>query len=224
MDETAGLRVAMFGATGMVGRGVLRECLQDDGVASVLCVGRSPVGVSDRKLRDIVSPDLYDVDSYAAELDGCSACFFCLGVSSAGMSEAAYTRVTYDLTLAVARAMAARNPGMTFVYVSGQGTDADGRAMWARVKGRTENDILALDLDAYMLRPGFIRPVHGERPRSTAYRVGYVVLRPLFALLPRIAPTFATSSVAVGRTMLKLARDGAPDRRLDNEAINRLGV
>jgi uncharacterized protein YbjT (DUF2867 family) len=220
----AGLRVAVFGATGMVGRGVLRECLQDDGVDGVLTIGRSPVGVSDRKLHDVVVKDLYDVDSYAAELDGYSACFFCLGVSSAGMSEDAYSRITYDLTLGVARALAGRDPRVSFVYVSGQGTDADGRAMWARVKGRTENDILALDLDAYMMRPGFIRPVHGERPRTAWYRVAYTVLRPVFALLPRIAPGSSTSTVAVGRTMLKLARDGAAERLLDNGAINRLGA
>jgi uncharacterized protein YbjT (DUF2867 family) len=146
---------------------VLRECLQDDGVGSVLSIGRSTAGVSDRKLADVTVADMYDVEAYADRFDGYSACFFCLGVSSAGMSEDAYSRITYDLTLAVGRAMAARRPGMTFVYISGQGTNAEGRQMWQKVKGRTENDLLALDLDAYMMRPGFIMPMHGERPRST---------------------------------------------------------
>jgi uncharacterized protein YbjT (DUF2867 family) len=214
------MKVVLFGATGMVGRGVLRECLRDTEVESVLAVGRSAAGVLDPKLTDLVVPDLFDVASYAERLQGYHACFFCLGVSSAGMSEPAYTRITYDLTLAVARALPR---DIVFVYVSGAGTDANGRAMWARVKGRTENDLMALLPRAYALRPGFIQPRHGERSRTTWYRVAYAVASPLFPVLRRLGPGAVTSTDVMGQTMLRLARDGWPQRVLETRAINSAG-
>jgi uncharacterized protein YbjT (DUF2867 family) len=219
-----GMNVILFGATGMVGQGVLRECLLAGDVDAVLTVGRAPTGQHHAKLREIVHRDLTDYASIEAELTGYSACFFCLGVSSAGMSEADYTRITYGVTLAAARTLARLSPGSTFVYVSGQGTDETERkrAMWARVKGRTENALLALPLNAVMFRPGLIRPLHGIRSRTTLYRIGYAVIRPLFPLLGALG--MLTTTERVGQAMLRVARSGSPRPRLDNRDINALAA
>jgi uncharacterized protein YbjT (DUF2867 family) len=221
------MRVLLFGATGMVGQGVLRECLRDDGVEQVLAVGRSATGQRHPKLRELIVPDLYDLSAVEAELTGFDACFFCLGVSSAGMSEAEYTRVTHDLTLAVARTLARLNPGMTFVYVSGAGTDSTerGRSMWARVKGRTENALLALPFRAaYMFRPGFIQPLHGIRSKTALYRLVYAVSAPLAPLLRRLAPSAVTTTECVGRAMLAVARRGFPRPHVESRDIEALGA
>src|SRR5690349_551747 len=180
----------LFGGTGMVGRGVLRECLLDPGVEQVLAVGRGPIGVDDGKLREVVRADLFDLSPVAGDLTGYDACFFCLGVSSAGMSEEKYRRLTYDLTLGVARLLADRNPGMTFVYVSGAGTDSTerGRSMWARVKGATENALQRLPLEVYLFRPGYIQPMHGTTSRVRWYRALYAVVAPLYPVLRRAFP------------------------------------
>jgi uncharacterized protein YbjT (DUF2867 family) len=217
------MRVLLFGATGMVGQGVLRECLLDDGVSDVLAVGRSATGRHHPKLRELVVSDLHDLSDVERELTGFDACFFCLGVSSAGMSEAQYTRVTHDLTLDVARTLARLDPAMTFVYVSGRGTDSTerGRTMWARVKGRTENALLALPFRAaYMFRPGFIEPLHGIQSRTALYRRLYVVMRPLVPLLRRLAPDATTTTEQVGRAMLAVARHGYATPHLEPRDIN----
>ena len=219
------MRVILFGATGMVGQGVLRECLRDPQVERVLAVGRSRTGGSDPKLRELVLKDLYDYSGVEPELAGYDACFFCLGVSSAGMSEADYRHVSYDLTLAAATVLARLNPQMTFVYVSGQGTDSSekGRVMWARVKGATENGLLKLPFKAaYMFRPGIIRPLHGVRSKTALYQSFYVLFGPVLGLLAWLAPDSLTSTEQVGKAMLKVARDGAPIRFLENKDINRL--
>jgi uncharacterized protein YbjT (DUF2867 family) len=218
------MKVILFGASGMVGQGVLRECLHDGGVTSVVSVGRRRVGVSDPKLRDLAVADLFDLSPVEADLAGADACFFCLGVSSAGMSEAEYTRITHDLTLSVARTLHPVNPGMTFVYVSGEGTDGTerGRSMWARVKGRTENELLAMFPNAYMFRPGFIQPMHGEKSKTRLYRIAYVVAKPVFPAIRRMAPKVATTTVQIGQGMLKVARSGAPARVLATQDINAL--
>src|SRR5499433_2209180 len=180
------MRVILFGATGMVGQGVLHECLRDDGVEAVLAVGRSSTGQTHRKLRELIRRDLFDVANAGAELKGYDACFFCLGVSSVGMSEADYTKLTYDLTLAWARALARVSPELTFFYVSGAGTG--GKAMWAQVKGRTEAALLGLFRNAYMVRLGMLRPVHGEAPRMPGARILYAVFGPLAPLIQALAP------------------------------------
>src|SRR5438270_3409477 len=154
------MKVILFGATGMVGQGVLRECLRDDGVEAVLAVGRSSTGQTHPKLRELIRTDLFDVGAAGADLQGYDACFFCLGVSSAGMSEADYTRLTYELTLGWAQALARINPAMTFLYVSGAGTG--GKSMWAQVKKRTEDALLALFPSAYMVRLALLITTHGE--------------------------------------------------------------
>lgn len=221
------MNVILFGATGMLGRGVLRECLRDDSVESVVAVGRRPLGVSHPKLRERVQDDPSDLA--AAEIDPAAydACFFCLGVSSLGMKEEAYRRVTHDLTLAVARPLAAANPGMTFVYVSGVGTDSTerGRSMWARVKGKTENDLLELPFRAYMFRPGIVQPVRGVPSRARLYRVLYALTAPLVPLLRRLAPDLVITSEAFGRAMIAVATPGTevPGHILLPADINRLG-
>ena len=217
--------VVIFGATGMVGQGVLRECLLDDDVARVVTVGRSATGQQHPKLRELVHGDLFDLAPLAADLSHLDSCFFCLGVSSAGMSEEAYTRITYDLTLSVATFLAERNPRMTFVYVSGAGTDSteQGRSMWARVKGRTENALLRLPFRAaYMFRPGFIQPQHGIRSKTRLYRLVYLVTAPLYPLLRRVMPRLMTTSEQAGRAMLAVAKHGAPKQLLESDDINRL--
>src|ERR1700716_2717253 len=160
------MKVILFGATGMVGQGVLRECLLDAGVESVLVVGRSPTGQRHAKLREILHEKFMDFSAIESELRGYDACFFCLGVSSVGMNEERYRHLTYDITMAAATTLAKLNPGMVFTYVTGRGTDSteQGPRMWARVKGKTENDLLKLPFKAaYMFPPGAIQPLHGAR-------------------------------------------------------------
>jgi uncharacterized protein YbjT (DUF2867 family) len=219
------MNVLIFGATGMVGQGVLRECLLDSRVQRVLVVGRSSLGQQHPKLREIVVQNLFDLSALDADLATVDACFFCLGVSSAGMSEERYTRITYDLTVAVAETLARLNPAMTFIYVSGTGTDSTerGRTMWARVKGRTENALLRLPFRAaYMFRPAAIVPLHGIRSRTRWYRLLYAATRPLWPLLRRLAPGYVTTTERVGQAMINVAANGAPLRVVENPDINRL--
>ena len=203
----------------MVGQGVLRECLLDPDIEAVQTVGRSPAGVHNPKLREIVQPDLYHYSSIEAELKGFDACFFCLGVSSAGVSEQQYENLTYTLTLTAAETLARLNPAMTFVYVSGAGTDSSekGRMMWARVKGKTENALLRLPFKAaYMFRPGIIQPVHGARSKTTAYRVGYALAKPVLPLLRRLFPRYILTTEEIGRAMIQVAKRGAPKNVLES--------
>ncbi len=216
------MRVILFGGTGMVGQGVLRECLRDDGVEAVLAVGRSSTGRTHPKLRELVRKDLFDFGAAGTDLQGYDACFFCLGVSSAGMSEADYTRLTYDLTLGWAQKLARVNPAMTFVYVSGAGTG--GKAMWARVKKRTEDALLALFPSAYMVRLSALRPMHGEVSKTRWTRIGYVVLGPLLPLVRAIAPGAVITTEELGRAMIRAARQGAPKRVLEGRDLRALGA
>lgn len=212
----------LFGATGMVGQGVLRECLLDSDVQFVTAVGRTPTGVQHPKLRDLVHSNLWNYSSVEAELTGFDACFFCLGISSAGMQEAAYEHVTYGITMAAAETLSRLNRQMTFIYVSGAGTDSSeqGRVMWARVKGKTENALLRLPLKAaYMFRPGAIQPLHSIRSKTTAYRLGYIVAKPLLPLLRWAFPDSILTTEQIGRAMLAVARNGAPKRILESKDI-----
>jgi len=220
------VKVLLFGASGMVGQGVLRECLLDPRVESVLSVGRSATGQRAEKLQEVLQRDLADLAGLEDRLRGYDACFFCLGVSSAGMSEADYRHVTYDLTVAVGQTLARLNPGMTFVYVSGAGTDSTehGRSMWARVKGQTENALLRMPFKgAYMFRPGIIQPLHGIRSKTRAYRVGYALVWPFIPLLKAISPNSITTTVRVGRAMIRVAAEGASSHLLGTREINELG-
>jgi uncharacterized protein YbjT (DUF2867 family) len=219
------VKIILFGATGMVGQGVLRECLLDPEVETVLLIGRTPTGQKHAKLREIVGKNLFDYTDIEGELRGYDACFFCLGVTSAGMTEADYRHLTYDLTLAAADALAKVDPGMTFIYVSGTGTDSTehGRSMWARVKGATENALLRLPFKAaYMFRPGVIQPTHGEKSKTGWYRALYAVTGPMIPVLLRVFPKSVTTTDRVGRAMIEVAKHGAPKKLLETRDINDL--
>jgi uncharacterized protein YbjT (DUF2867 family) len=219
------VKVILFAATGMVGQGVLRECLRDPEIAEVLAIGRSATGQQNAKLREAAREDLVDLSDIARTLMAYDACFFCLGVSSAGMKEEAYKRVTYDLTTAVARSLAQQNPGMTFLYVSGAGTDSSerGRSEWARVKGKTENDLLKLPFAAaYMLRPGYIQPMHGIRSKTGWYQALHAVAAPTYPLWKAIFGKYPTTTEDLGRAMLKIAQRGVPRRVLESQDIDAL--
>jgi uncharacterized protein YbjT (DUF2867 family) len=194
-------------------------------VETVLSVGRNPTGQRHERLREIVHADLFDLSAIEAELSGFDAGFFCLGVSSAGMTEESYRSVTYDLTMSVARCLAKLNPRMTFIYVSGMGTDSTGhgRTMWARVKGETENALLRLPFKAaYMFRPALIVPLDGVKSKTRLYRVFYAVLGPILPWLYAAAPKYVTTTAQVGRAMLAVAKGGAPVPVLENSDINKV--
>jgi uncharacterized protein YbjT (DUF2867 family) len=215
------MKVVLFGASGMVGQGVLRECLLDPGVEKILSIGRSRTGQQHAKLREIVYQDIANLVPIEDQLRGYDACFFTLGVSSVGMKEADYRRITYDLTLGAAGTLAALNPEMTFIYVSGLGTDSAGSSMWARVKGETENALLRLPFKAaYMFRPGFIQPLHGIKSKTALYRIPLAILGPFNSLFLKFFPKYATSTEVLGRAMIKAARQGAPKRVLESQDIH----
>lgn len=219
------MKVVIFGATGMVGQAVLRECLLDPDIDLVLTLGRSVTGVSHAKLRKVVRADLTQYSGIEGDLRGFDACFFCLGVSSGGMSEADYERLTYGITLAAATTLARLNPAMTFIYVSGMGTDSTerGRTMWARIKGKTENALLRLPFRAaYMFRPGVIQPVHGEQSKTAAYRTLYTVTKPLLPVLRRLFPKCIITTEEIARAMIAAARWGAPKKILESADIGTL--
>jgi uncharacterized protein YbjT (DUF2867 family) len=221
------MKVIIFGASGMIGQGVLRECLLADDVESVLSVVRVPGATGSAKLREVAVSDFTDLSTVEGDLAGSAgsagadACFFCLGVSSAGMNEADYTRITYDFTAAAARTLARLNPDITFVYISGAGTDSTerGRTMWARVKGRTENTVLELLPNGYAFRPGIIQPLHGARSRTRAYRIFYRFTGWLFPVARRLFPNSVLTTEQIGRAMLRAARQGLPKRIMEARDI-----
>jgi uncharacterized protein YbjT (DUF2867 family) len=219
------MKVIIFGATGMVGQGVLRECLMDPGIERVLVVGRSATGLRNAKLDEIAHDDFLDYGRIEPQLQGYDACFFCLGVSSIGMSEERYRHLTYDITMAAARTLAKLNPGMTFIYVTGAGTDAteQGSRMWARIKGKTENDLLKLPFKAaYMFRPAGIQPLYGVRSKTAWVQTFYVATSPLLTVLRRLAPGIMTTTEQMGRAMIVVARRGYPKAVLESRDINSL--
>lgn len=212
------MKVLLFGATGMVGQGVLRACLLDPAVTEVVIVVRAPTGKAEPKLREIVHDDFADFSGLETDAD---ACFWCLGVTSAGMNEADYTRVTHDYAVAAAKVLA--RPTMTLVFVSGAG--ADGNAMWARVKRKTERALSAMPFAAvYVFRPGMIQALHGIKSRTRLYNVLYPVISPLIMVTKRISPRFVTDTDRVGRAMLRVVREGYPKKTLDTGDINEAAV
>jgi uncharacterized protein YbjT (DUF2867 family) len=215
------MKVILFGATGMVGKGVLRQCLLDPDVKSVLSIGRKTSGVSHPKLRDLARADMFDFKVNEGELSDYDTCFFCLGVSSVGMSETEYSHLTYDLTMGWAHALARENPAMRFLYVSGMGTG--GKSMWARVKGRTENDLLTLFPAAIMIRLGALRPMHGERSKAPGGSVLLTVLSPLWPILQWLWPNRVITTEELGRAMILAARKGGPKHVLESADLVALG-
>jgi len=219
------MRVVLFGGSGMVGQAVLHECLLDPEVERVVSVVRRATGAQHPKLREVVHGDFLDFTSIAPELTGVDTCLFTLGVTSAGMSEQEYRRVTYDITMAAATMLLRLNPQLTFVFVSGAGTDSTerGRVMWARVKGAAENALLRMPFKgAYMFRPAAIQPLHGIRSRTTSYRIAYTIMSPLLPLLRRLFPQYITTTEKLGRAMIAVAKHGAPKQVLESKDINEL--
>ena len=218
------LKVILFGATGMIGAGALIECLGDPRVERVLAVVRKPTGSRHSKLEEVVHTDFSDYAALRRRWAEFDACLFCLGVTSVGMDEASYRRITFDLTLAAARSMVDVNPAMAFCYVSGAGTDAGSSTMWRRVKGETENALLALPFKAaYMFRPGYIQPMKGVRSSTRWYQTVYDLIGPLYPLLRRVAPGAVTNTETLGRALIRVAADGCPTRVLEGRDINVAG-
>ena len=215
------MNILLFGATGMVGQGVLRECLLAADVQVVQTVGRSATGTQNPTLREVVHQDLWHYEAIAEKLSGFDACFFCLGVTSSGKAEADYERVTYGITVAAAEILCRLNPQMAFIYVSGAGTDSSerGRRMWARVKGKTENALLRLPFAAYMFRPGIIQPLFGEKSKTALYNVFYNIGKPLLPMVKKVFPDSVLTTQQVGLAMLKVARNGYPRRVLEIKDI-----
>jgi uncharacterized protein YbjT (DUF2867 family) len=217
------MKAILFGATGMVGQGFLRECLLDPNVEQILSIVRNPTGQQDSKLSELVHKDFFDFSPVEPRLTGYDACFYCAGPSSAGMTEENYSRAIYEMTLSAAQTLARLNPAMTFVYISGAGTDSTekGRTMWARVKGRTENAILRLPFKAaYMFRPGVIQPLHGIQSKTSSYRIFYTLMKPLLPILRRLFPQYVTTTEQLGRAMIRVAQTGYPKRILESRDIH----
>lgn len=220
------MKVIIFGTTGMVGQGVLRECLIDPEVESVLSVVRRSSGQTHAKLKELLHDNFFDFSKIENDLRGYDACFFCLGITSVGMSEQEYQRITYDITIAVAQTLLKLNPNLTFVFVSGTGTDSTekSKTMWARIKGKTENALLQMPFKAkYMFRPAFIQPAHGIVSKTKLYRVFYLLMAPVYPLLKLIFPRHVTTTEKVARAMIRVVKHGASKNILENADINEIG-
>jgi len=221
------MKVVLFGPTGMIGAGALLECLASPIVSAVAAITRSPTGKSHPKLTEVIHQDFFDYARLGTTLSGCEACLFCLGVSAVGLNEDRYSRLTHDLTLAAAAAVLEASPSAVFCYVSGAGTDSTerGRAMWARVKGRTENALLAMPFRAaYMFRPGYIQPRKGIRSKTRWYQAFYSILGPFYPQLHRLFPRYTTTTEHLGRALIAAAAWGYPRRILDSPDINDLSA
>jgi len=220
------MKAVLFGATGMVGQGVLQECLRSREVDSILSIGRRATGQQHPKLSEMAHQDFTDFSMIEGELAGYDAGFFCLGISSIGMSERDYRRVTFEFTLSAAGTLARQNPNMTFIYVSGAGTDSSGSGstMWARVKGQTENAIFELPFKgAYAFRPAYIQPLSGIVPKTAWVKAIYAVAGPLYPVWKALFPKYVTTTAQVGRAMIRVAKEGAPKRVLESRDIDELG-
>ena len=216
------MKVIVFGATGMVGQGVLRECLLDPEVELTETVGRTATGMIHPRLREVVHSDMWNYERVEGELAGFDACFYCLGVSAKGLNEDEYRRFTYDITVASADVLCRLNSRMTFIYVSGSGTDSSehGKIMWARIKGKTENALLKMPFAAaYMFRPGLIQPLDGIQSKTKMYRVFYKVFRPILPFLRSSFPNHVLTTKEIGQAMLNVARYGYPKRILESKDI-----
>ena len=218
------IKAIITGSTGMLGKGVLLECLESPDIESVLVINRHPVGLKHEKLKEIILTDFHDLSSIKEQLAGYNTCYFCLGISAAGMSEKDYSRITYDLTLNFAQTLLSLNPELTFCYISGAGTDSreKSRMMWARVKGKTENALLALPFKtAYMLRPAYIQPMKGIRSSTRIYNIFYTILKPLYPIL-KAFPKIVTNTEKLGKAMIKLVLMNYNKKILENIDINKL--
>jgi uncharacterized protein YbjT (DUF2867 family) len=205
------MKVIITGATGMVGKGVLLESLDHSSISEVLVIGRHSISMKHPKLNEIIHKDFSDFSEIASNLKGYDACFFCMGVSAAGLKEEQYTKITYDYTLSLAKTLFQINPEMTFNYVSGEGTDSTekGRSMWARVKGKTENDILKLGFkQAFIFRPGAIIPLRGIKSRTKSYQFMYDYFMWLVKAIKVVAPNSVVNTTQIGLAMINSVLKG----------------
>ena len=219
------MKVIIFGASGMVGQGVLRECLLNPNVDKILTIVRKPSNNKHTKLQELIHQDFFNYSTITQHLTGYDACFFCLGVSSTGMTEAEYHHMTYDLTFTAARALATHNTNMTFIYVSAVGADSseNGRIMWARVRGKIENAILKLPFKAiYLFRPGYIQPMHGIRSKTKMYYLFYLLIGPFYPILKMLMPKYLTTTEQIGQAMIQVATHGTNKTILHSQEINKL--
>jgi uncharacterized protein YbjT (DUF2867 family) len=219
------MKAIITGSTGMVGKGVLLECIDDPEIDTILLVNRSPAGIRHSKVKEVLVKDFFELESLREHLADIDACFFCLGVSSVGMNEKDYTKVMYELPLHFAKELLVANPHLTFCFVSGAGTNSteQGKSMWARVKGRAENDILKLGVkNAYMFRPAFIQPMRGIRSRTKWYNAIYLITIPLHFLLRKM-PKYVTDTTTLAQAMIRVAKNGYPKTILESEDINMAG-
>lgn len=216
------MKVILFGSTGMIGLGVLSECLKDQLVESVLVLNRQTCGVTHPKLTEIIQLNFFDLSPVSTKLAGYDACFFCLGVSSFGMNEPEYNQITYELTIKVATVLLSLNKDLSFCYVSGASTDSTekGKVMWARVKGKTENELLSMPFrDAYMFRPGYIQPMQGVKSKTRLYRMMYSIFKPLYFIF-RNFESFVTDSETLGKAMIIVSSKGYEKKILESADIN----
>jgi uncharacterized protein YbjT (DUF2867 family) len=218
------MKIIVVGASGMVGRGVLRECLLNSDVTEVLCIGRSALTQKHTKIKEMILENLTDYSAVQNELLGYDACFFCLGATAAGKSEYEYSQINYDLPVALAQTLSQVNYGMCMTYVSGAGCDGSeqGKIMWARVKGRTENALLKMPLKAYMFRPGAIQPMNGEKSKTWGYQIFISLFKPLFPMLRICFPSMVTTTERIGKLMIDLVNNPSEQRILESSDINRL--
>lgn len=213
------LKVIITGATGMVGEGVLQECMVNPAVEKILLISRRPSGYSHPKIEEILHSNFNDISPIAGRVKGYDACYFCLGVSSIGMKEPDYYAATYTLTLNFARVLAGRNPQMTFCYISGAGTNSTGRQMWARVKGKTENDLMTLPFKAvYNFRPAFMKPTRGARNVKGFYKV----IKAFYPLFRALNANYFLTLEEVGKAMIRVSVTGYPTPVVEVKDIARL--
>ncbi len=219
------IKAIILGSTGMIGQGVLLECLENPHVESVLTINRRAGNIQHTKLTEIIHGDIVDLSSLTVEIKGYNTCFFCLGVSSAGLSEKEYYKITYDLTIHVANTLLKANKDLIFCYISGAGTDSSekGRMMWARVKGKTENVLLSMPFkDAYMFRPAFIQPMRGIKSRTRVYNALYTVFKPFYFILKHFSK-YVTNTDTLSRAMIHTVMHSSDKKILENVDINRIG-
>ena len=219
-----GYKVVITGTTGMVGKGVLLECMDHSSIENILIVNRSPLGITHPKVKEVLIEDFFDLSSVLDELKGFDACFFCLGITSMGQSEASYTKTTYDLTVNFAEAFIDQNVKSIFCYVSGAGTDSSekGNSMWARVKGRTENRLLEMPFKrTYLFRPGYIQPLRGIKSKTQWYALLYLIFKPIYLILKHF-PSAATNSRNMGLAMINSLDGNYAKSILENKEINEL--
>jgi uncharacterized protein YbjT (DUF2867 family) len=218
------IKAIIFGSTGMIGQGVLRECLENIQVETVLVINRQSCNISHPKLTEIIHKDLFDISVLTNDLEGYNTCFFCLGISSAGLSEKNYHKITFELTINIAGTLSSINKEMSICYISGAGTDSSekGKIMWARVKGKTENALLAMPFKkAYMFRPGYIQPMYGIRSKTKLYNALYAVLKPFYFILKH-SKNSVTNSEALAKAMINAVSKGYEKNILNCSDINKI--